>query len=121
MQSPNVVTTLHAITDVATLAAITECGDDVGCNHRWQRRRYMLSPNVATTLSAIKGGDDDGGDNAGLETDLSQNGYGGMLMVMLMMLIMVAISFLEPPPSLPQFDEQIASSLEGGGGSGCAP
>ena len=91
MQSPNVVTTLDAITDVATLAAVTECGDDAGCNHRWQRRRYMLSPNVATTLSAIKGGDDDGGDNAGLETDLSQNGYGRMLMVMLMMLIMVAI------------------------------
>ena len=72
MQSPNAVTTLDAITDVATLAAVTECGDDVGCNHRWQRRRYMLSPNVATTLSAIKGGDDDGGDNAGLGESIAK-------------------------------------------------
>ena len=27
----------------------------------------------------------------------------------------------KPPPSHPQFDETIASSLKGGDGSGCAP
>ena len=31
------------------------------------------------------------------------------------------VSFLEPPPSLPQFDEPSASPLKGEDGIGCAP